>query len=283
MAVVVAASKKRSTKIKRGLKKTTQRSAVKALNSNISSFAKQNALFGFNAAIAFSRKNNMVDIYIRERNGTQNIRIPWLPASIEYESGGVVVASYDIMNRGPVDVPTASGLAKISFESQFPGGKRTDKSMLRGTWKSPETYHKILDKWATKGTALNILVTGYPINKDVYLSSYSCTPAGGFGDMEYSVEFTEQRDITVSSTKVKNKDKNAKKKRNSKTKTTYKIKKGDTLWKIAKKYMGAGSKWKKIYTANKSIIEKTAKKRGYKSSNNGKRLFAGTKITIPKS
>ena len=277
MAVVVAASKKRSTKIKSGLIKTVSKSTSNAAKSSVSNLTDYSALYSFNAAIAFSRAHNDVDIYIRERNGTQNIRIPWLPASIEYEAGGVIAASYDILNRGPVEIPTASGLAKISFESQFPGGNRTDKSMLRGTWKSPETYHKILNKWATKGTALNILVTGYPINKDVYLSSYTCTPAGGFGDMEYSVEFTEQRDITVSSSKVKNKDKNSKKKRNSKTKTTYKIKKGDTLWKIAKKYMGAGSKWKKIYTANKSIIEKTAKKRGYKSSNNGKRLFAGTK------
>lgn len=228
-------------------------------------------------------EHNKVDIYIEERNGTQKIRVPWLPASIEYKSGDQVVASYDILNRGEVSIPTGTGLRSVKFESQFPGpNRRNDTAMLRGTWQDPSYYHKILEQWKEKGTALKLAVTGYPINLDVYLSIYEATAAGGFGDMEYTVEFTEDRDITISSTKKKT-DQNSTKKRQSKKKKTYKIKKGDTLWKIAKKQMGSGKKWKSLYKANKKIIEKTAKKRGYKSSNNGKRIFAGTKLTIPNS
>ena len=62
---------------------------------------------------------------------------------------------------------------------------------------------------------------------------------------------------------------------------TYKVKKGDCLWNIAKKFYGNGSKWKKIYTANKSVIEKAAKKHGKKSSSNGHWIYPGTKLTIP--
>ena len=215
-----------------------------------------------------------VDIYIREQNGNRQVRIPWLPASIEYEAGGLTVATYDILNRGEVQIPTGTGLAKIRFESQFPGEDRDDDSLLRGTQQEPEYYHKIFEKWMQKRTPLNILVTGYPINKDVYLTAYKATPAGGFGDMEYSVEVTEDRDITVSAKK--------KKKRKAKTTTTYKVKKGDTLWKIAKKKLGAGKRWKEIYKLNKTIIEKTAKKHGKKSSKNGHWIYPGTKLTLPK-
>ena len=55
----------------------------------------------------------------------------------------------------------------------------------------------------------------------------------------------------------------------------------DTLETNVVKYYGTGSKWKTIYTANKSLIEKTARKYGKKSSSNGHWIYPGTKLTIP--
>lgn len=221
-------------------------------------------------------KHNKVDIYIKERSGTREIRVPWLPETIGYASGGATTASYDILNRGEVQVPSGSGLAVISWSSVLPGKNRTDNSMLRGTWNAPSHYHKIFESWRANGTSLNIMVTGYPINKDVYLSDYTCKPSGGFGDMEYSVEFTETREITITSKKSTNSTKRPA----SKT-TAYKIKRGDTLWGIAQRFLGSGAKWRTIYNANKSIIESTAKKRGFSSSNNGWWIFPGVTIQIP--
>lgn len=217
--------------------------------------------------------HNNVDIYIKERNGKNQIRVPWLPASIEYVCGEQIAANYDILNRGTVAIPTGTELATVTWTSQFPGINRKDKAMLRGSWKSPSTYDKRLKRWLSGKTELNVTVTGFPINLDVTLTSYEAKAVGGFGDIEYTVTFTEDRDLTITKSK----------KRSSKKYTTYTVKKKDSLWKIAKKTLGAGSKWKKIYTANKKIIEKTAKKHGHKSSNNGSRIYAGTKLKIPKS
>ena len=230
-------------------------------------------------------KNNGVDIYIRERNGSREIRIPWLPEEIEYKSGGTIAATYNIMNKGEVAVPTGAGLASVSWKSEFPGAKRTDTSMLRGSWNDPEYYHKILEDWKKNQTELNVLVTCYPINMDVFLEDYDATPAGGFGDMEYSITLTEDLDLTISVTEPSESsgDNEQETKRPAETTTSYTIKSGDTLWGIAEKYLGSGAKWETIYNANKEVIEQTAKKYGKSSSNNGWWIWPGVSINIPQS
>lgn len=217
-----------------------------------------------------------VDIYILERNGSRIVRVPWLPDEIKFNVGEVATATFKIMNKGDVAIPTGLGLATYSWESVWPGKYRTDQSLLHGTWQEPKYYHNILEDWSKKGTSLTIIVTGYPINKNVYLKEYECSAAGGFGDMAYTVKFEEERDIIITSKKEQNPPK-----RPAANTTDYTIKKGDTLWAISKKFLGAGSKWQTIYNANKDIIESTAKKRGMKSSSNGHWIFPGVTIKIP--
>lgn len=218
-----------------------------------------------------------VDIYISERNGNRTIRIPWLPKEINFATGGTVRITYDILEKGPIEKPIGSGLWEISWESEFPGEARTDKSMMRRTWLPPSVYHDCLELWRTKGTPLNLLVTGYPINKDVILDEYTGTATGGFGDIAYKVRFIEDRDIQITTVK----DSASSTKRTSSKTTKYTIKKGDTLWAIAQKHLGAGSKWKTIYDANEAIIESTAKKYGKKSSDNGHWIYPGVTLEIP--
>ena len=219
-----------------------------------------------------------VDIYIGERNGSRGIQIPWLPEKIHYESGGTIRATFDIMNKGPVEVPTGSGLCAYSWKSEFPGQQRTDKSMMRGSWQPPSTYHNILEDWRKKGTPLFILVTGYPFFTDVILDDYSGDATGAFGDIEYEIKLLEDRDITIQTST----EETPKKRQETQSKTTsYTIKSGDTLWAISQKFLGAGSKWQTIYDANKEIIESTAKKHGKSSSNNGHWIYPGVVLQIP--
>ena len=221
-----------------------------------------------------------IDIYIQERNGNREIRVPWLPEKVRFKSGGVTMATYDILDRGEVAVPTGSGLAAYSWESLFPGENRQGSSMQRGTWQAPKYYHNILEDWKKNGTPLRLLVTGYPVNVDVLLEDYEGDLTGGFGDIEYTLSFIEDRDIVVSSTKAESTKRQTSASTGSKT---YKIKTGDTLWDIAAMaiHYGDGSKWQTIYNANKDIIESTAKKYGKSSSNNGWWIYPGVTLTIP--
>lgn len=220
-----------------------------------------------------------VDIYVRERDGSREIRFPWLPEKIDYESGGVIKATYNIMDRGPVEVQTGTGLKGFSWESIFPGYNRTDHAMMRGEWNYPSHYHNILEDWRLKRTPLTLLVVGFPFNLGVVLDDYTASATGAFGDMDYRIKFVEDRDLVIQMTTTETISSNTE--RPAATSGSYTVKSGDNLWKIAQNKLGKGSRNKEIYNLNKEIIEATAKKHGKKSSNNGWWIYPGTKLTLP--
>ena len=220
-----------------------------------------------------------VDIYIREKDGKREIRVPILPEEIVVSHGEGTFVTYDIMNKGEVAEPTGVGLTEISWKSEFPGIYRTETSMIHGARQYPQAYIQIIKSWRKNGTPLNLLVTGYPINVDVYVKDYTENISGAFGDVPYEIKFVEKKDLAISKTTVKTQTSSTK--RPAAKTTKYTIKKGDTLWGIAKKFLGSGTKWELIYNANKTIIEQTAKKYGKSSSNHGNWIYPGVTLTIP--
>lgn len=216
-----------------------------------------------------------VDIYIREKSGTREIRIPLLPEDFTFSNGDVIFVTSEIMGLGEVSVPDGTELGTYSWESEFPGELRKHDSMLRGSWQSPQTYRSLLEEWKQEGTELNLLITGYPVNVDVYCKEFKPKGVGAFGDIAYEITFVQARKITVSTMTVETPE------RPTTSQKTYTIKSGDTLWGIAQAHYGSGAKWTIIYEANKEIIEQTARNHGKRSSNNGHWIYPGVTLVIP--
>jgi LysM repeat protein len=227
-----------------------------------------------------------VVIYIKEVENSSGrvIRVLWRPDVINIDTGSASMVSYDILNVGEVVKPTGVGLSKYSWESIFPGVYR-DPGIITTAQEpfSPKHYDDILKYWMKNKTKLRLLVTGYPINVDVYLTSYTSKASGGFGDIEYSVTFTEARDITIKSTKynVQTSKPTLKRSAPSTSNQPYEVKAGDTLWSIAQAKLGSGMNWYTIYTKNKVVIENAAKAHKKASSNNGHWIYPGTILLIP--
>lgn len=221
-----------------------------------------------------------MDIYIETTEGSKkSIRIPWLPEKIQVVGNGSRLSSYEIIHMGEINLPNGNTLKEFRWESKLPGAKHKNLPFLRGKWQDPKDIQKTLDSWKDKSTPLKLTITGTPIATNVYLVDFNITYEGAYGDYSYEILLKSRRaDIKIEVKKGKSSSSNSGK---SGTKT-YTIKKKDSLWSIAKKFLGKSSRWKEIYKLNKSIIEKTAKKHKRKDSKNGHYIYPGTKIKIPK-
>lgn len=203
-----------------------------------------------------------------------------------------------LINESEVNQIKKNKLSEISFELPLPNQQYPFAVYQDGFQDAYYYLTKIKGlKDRTKPFKLKIIRTNpkgddlWDTSLDVTLEEYTINEDANDGfDVKVSVTLKEYVEYGVTRIKVKTTGKGKQSKKEDKKKTGkkkakpafYTVKGGDTLWAIAKRYLGSGSKWKSIYNANKSVIEKTAKNHGFASSATGHWIFPDTKLTIPK-
>ena len=236
-----------------------------------------------------------MDIYLTDLSTNDKLRFPMIPEKIQF---GIANQFYNfsIINIGAVRIPSGQELDTVYWDGMFPGKARQNDPYIK-QWGDPRNlYRWIEDRKAKKGKnkKLRLLITETPINIDVYLESFDGVFGGGYGDFNYKINLVQAKDIKIyasgtsvtsgagSSTAatVQNSPQGVER-TSPPPKNTHTIVSGDTLWRIAQVYMGAGSKYPQIYEANIETIESEAKRRGLKGSDNGHWIFPGTILTIP--
>lgn len=234
-------------------------------------------------------KKRVIELSVNNRQ--EFIQLPVNPPSIVFT---------DMQNNQQInllEVGTAllignRGLISTTLESFFPSEKSPFYKRNGGT-RTPQECSALIKKWKDKGMIVRLIISDMDINIAMVINNYSPTIKEGDDDISYSIELVEYKTLNVPTIKVSTKvkssivkrpatsSKSSSTKKSASTGRSYTIKGGDTLWGIATRYYGNGVQYKKIYNANKNTIESVAKKRGFKSSQNGHWIFAGTKITIP--
>ena len=199
------------------------------------------------------------------------IRLPVNPEEMEMTSSQAV-AKYEILKLGQIAIPTHMELTEYSFEAEFPH----DQNHYIESGKDFKNSYACLDqfdKWRKSLEPVRFMagkvsngekLVNNAINTLVLIEGLTILEKAGEEEDKYvAFKLVEYSPYAI---KIINK---SNKLNNPKSTGYYIVKSGDTLWAIAKKYYSDGTKYTKIYNANKSIIK------------NPSLIYPGQKLVIP--
>jgi nucleoid-associated protein YgaU len=183
----------------------------------------------------------------------------------------------NIINIGEVDFPHGEKLKEISFSSFFP--RDYDQSYcVYVDIPDPQEAMNQLTVWMMSKEPVRLLITKIAVNVLVLVAAHTSYFRGGEpGDVYYDLTLRNWREVKVrtaaeaaapaASLAVAQQRSRPDLKPVPKV---YVVKPGDSLWKIAKKELASGDKWKLIYDLNKSMI-----------GNDPKLILPGQKLVMP--
>lgn len=217
-----------------------------------------------------------MDFYLTEKLTGNRLPLSMLPEQLDHKSGASF-ERYNIIKIGPVEVHNGNELSTFSWSGKLP--KRSMKGMAfvkEWYWQPPEQVERIIRGWLESGTILNFMVTETNINYDVKIRDFDIILKGE-NFWNYNIELAEHKDLRIYTVQEAANRKMAGKTRIMSNaaflrekQISYTIKQGDTLWNLAKKYLGNGALYTKIHDLNRDVI-------GADPSI----LRAGTVITLP--
>ncbi len=181
-----------------------------------------------------------------------------------------------LINLGEINLLGKRGLRSLTLSSFFPSEKSAFRSKAD---RSAYDYVELIQKWKESGKPIRIIIGGADFNMAMAIDEFNFTLLEGREDITYTLKLSEYRFLNVEVLKNDSKvqARNGLKKRPDAKRIpkTYIVKSGDNLWKISKRLLGDGSKFKSIYMLNKAEMDKRNKKTSKYT------IYIGQRLVIP--
>lgn len=201
-------------------------------------------------------------IWLSFNNQEEGFQIPVNPRSIEMSDGNKG-ATYDIAKLGEINVIKNPKLTTYSFSSMFPN--QVYPFVTADILLQPKVYVEYIIKWMASNRPIRFIFTGasFDLNEAVSLEKFDWKEvAGSSGDIEYTLGlkkyvFYAAQNVSVvtqtqpngTQTQVIQKEPKARENDRQPAKT-HTLVSGESLWTVAKKGLGNGSRWKEIQQLN---------------------------------
>lgn len=203
-----------------------------------------------------------------------NVLLPVSPKKLDVKISNQN-KTYDLMNYAEINVLKKAGLTSIEFEILLPNVKYPF-AMYKNGFQNAKYYLNLLEWLKTSRAAFQfIVIRKFPNNKALYntnikvsLEDYTITDSTDEGfDTKVKIKLKQYQDYSAKKFKINgNKYSSVESMRTVTVNNTehininslgqnYTVKAEDTLWDIAKKVYGNGSKYIDIYNANKEKIK----------------------------
>ena len=197
-------------------------------------------------------------IWLTHNAEKEKIQLPVLPEKFSTKNGSKN-SSIDIAGLGEIVIMQGRPALEFSFSSFFPSARFPGIQVEKIS--NPLTLIQKINEWKASKTPVHLIATACGVDLYVTIESFPYYEQGGDpGTYHYSMTLKEYREITVRQVKVDipkataTVQKEAPRVDNTVQPNTDTVKSGDTLYTIAKKVYGDGSKGKDIYNANRSMI-----------------------------
>ncbi|GAA0122257.1 LysM peptidoglycan-binding domain-containing protein [Clostridium faecium] len=200
-------------------------------------------------------------MYLGINNGEEGFILPVLPEKIEISEKGDN-KTFGIINLGEINTINKPKLSEISFESYFPLNKGPYVSSEQLF--SPSFYINKIREWREKKQKIRFIFTGdspLEVNDLFTIENFKLGEKGGeVGDIYYSIDLKKYRPYAAIKVVVETKQNTKGKATAVKAKAprpvekpkqkTHTVVSGDTLWHIAKRYLGDGARYSEIAKLN---------------------------------